>query len=245
MNRTRLFCTMTVITAVIVFSLAAHANEQAIRQVFKSKLPNTQVISVEKLRYAELYEVTVQGDKGYAVFYTDALGQVMLVGNLIETRTDRNLTEERLRKLSAIDWNQLPFQWAVTMRRGDGRRQIAIFSDPNCPFCQKFEKDLAAVDDITVHIFMWPVIKVESVRQTKSVWCSKDRAKAWNDLMLKRTEPTAPTDCENPIDELVALGKRLGATSTPTWFLPNGEKYLGAQPMSVVVPLLDATERGK
>lgn len=86
-----------------------------------------------------------------------------------------------------------------------------------------------------------PVIKPESVRQTKSVWCSKDRAMAWNDLMLKGIEPTAPTDCENPIEELVVLGKRLGAKSTPTWFLPNGERYMGAVPMSKVVPLLDAT----
>jgi len=245
MNRNRWLYGCAVATAITTFSMAAPADEQTIRQVFRTKLPGTQILDVKKLRYGELYEVSVQGDKGYAVFYTDALGQVMLVGNLIETRTDRNLTEERVRKLSAIDWNKLPFHWAVTTRRGQGRRQIAIFSDPNCPFCQTFEKDLAAVEDITVHIFMWPVIKLESVRQTKSVWCSKDRAKAWNDLMLKRVEPTAPTDCENPIEELVALGKRLGASSTPTWFLPNGEKYVGAQPMSTVVPLLDAAARRK
>jgi len=241
MNRNRWLYGCAVATAITTFSMAAPADEQTIRQVFRTKLPGTQILDVKKLRYGELYEVSVQGDKGYAVFYTDALGQVMLVGNLIETRTDRNLTEERVRKLSAIDWNKLPFHWAVTTRRGQGRRQIAIFSDPNCPFCQKFEKDLAGVEDITIHIFPWAVIKPESVRQAKSVWCSKDRAKAWNDLMLKRVEPTAPTDCENPIEELVALGRRLGATSTPTWFLPNGEKYVGAQPMSTVVPLLDAT----
>jgi len=93
-----------------VFSLSGHADERAIRQVFKTKLPSAQVISVEKLRYADLYEVAVQGNEGYRVFYTDALGQIMLMGTLIETRTDRNLTEERLRKLSAIDWNKLPFQ---------------------------------------------------------------------------------------------------------------------------------------
>ena len=231
--------------AITSFAVAARANEETIRQVFKTKLPSAQVISVEKLRYADLYEVSVKGNEGYRVFYTDGLGQIMLIGTLIETRTDRNLTEERLRKLSAIDWNKLPFQWAITMRRGDGRRQIAIFSDPNCPFCQKFEGDLATINDITVHIFPWAVIKPESVRQAKSVWCSKDRVKAWNDLMLKRVEPAAPTDCENPIEELVALGQRLGATSTPTWFLPNGEKYVGAQPMNVVVPLLDATSRRK
>ena len=229
--------------AALTVAATAFADEQTIRQVFKTKLAGAQVISIEKLRYADLYEVAVQGDEGYRVFYTDALGQIMLVGTLVETRTDRNLTEERLRKLSAIDWNQLPFQWAVTARRGDGRRQIAIFSDPNCPYCQKFEKDLATLDNVTVHIFMWPVIKPESVRQTKSVWCSKDRAKVWNDLMLKRVEPTAPTDCENPIEELVALGRRLGATSTPTWFLPNGERYVGALPLSQVVPLLDAMAR--
>ena len=241
MNRFRTPRAVAAITAALGFSLAAHADEQVIRQLFKSKLPNSQVISVEKLRYADLYEVAVRGSEGYRVFYTDALGQVMFVGNLFETRTDRNLTEERVRKLSVIDWKALPFQWAVTMRRGNGRRQIAIFSDPNCPFCQKFEKDLAGVEDITIHIFPWAVIKPESVRQAKSVWCSKDRVKAWNDLMLKRVEPTAPTDCENQIDELIALGRRLGATSTPTWFIPNGEKYVGAQPVSVVVPLLDAT----
>ena len=243
MNRNLWIC--TVAAAIAIFSMTARADEQTIRQVFKTKLPSAQVISVEKLRYADLYEVAVQGNEGYRVFYTDALGQIMLIGTLIETRTDRNLTEERLRKLSAIDWNQLPFQWAITMRRGDGRRRIAIFSDPNCPFCQKFEKDLTTINDITVHIFPWAVVKPESVRQAKSVWCSKDRVKAWNDLMLKRVEPTAPTDCENPIEELVVLGSRLGATSTPTWFLPNGEKYVGAQPMSTVVPLLDASARRK
>jgi thiol:disulfide interchange protein DsbC len=229
--------------ALALLASSSLADEQAIRQALRSRIPSAEVLSVQKLPYAGLYEVAVRRENETAIYYSDALGQVMIVGNLIDMRTDRNLTEERLRKLSAIDWNQLPIHWAVTTRRGDGRRQIAIFSDPNCPFCQKFEKDLAAVDNITVHIFMWPVIKVESVRQTKSVWCSKDRVKAWNDLMLKRVEPTAPTDCENPIDELVALGRRLGATSTPTWFLPNGEKYVGAQPMSMVLPLLDATAR--
>lgn len=240
MKRSRWVFAITA-AALALLASSSLADEQAIRSVFKAKLPNTTVLSIQKLRYADLYEVSVQGSEGYAVFYTDALGQVMLIGNLIETRTDRDLTEERLRALAKVDWNGLPFHWAVTTRRGDGRRQIAIFSDPNCPFCQKFEKDLATLDNITVHIFMWPVVKPESVRQTKSVWCSKDRAKAWNELMLNRAEPTAPTDCENPIEELIALGRRLGATSTPTWFLPNGEKYVGAQPMSTVLPLLDAT----
>lgn len=241
MNRSIWF--YAVVAAIATFSIAARADEQGIRKVLKSKIPGAEVLAIEKLPYAGLYEIAVRRGNDVAVYYSDVLGQIIIVGNLFETRTDRNLTEERVRKLTAIDWDALPFRWALTTRRGDGRRQIAIFSDPNCPFCQKFEKDLAAIDNITVHIFMWPVIKPESVRQTKSVWCSKDRVKAWNDLMLKNIEPTAPTDCENPIDELVALGRRLGASSTPTWFLPDGTRYMGALPMSQVVPLLDAMAR--
>lgn len=240
MNRILLSCT----AALAVFSTTVFADEQAIRKSLGTRIPNAQIVSIQKLPYSGLYEVAVRRENDTAIT-TATPGQIMIVGTLIDLRADRNLTEERLRKLSAIDWNQLPFQWAITMRRGSGRREIAIFSDPNCPFCQKFEKERAEVNDITVHIFMWPVIKPESVRQARSVWCSKDRAKAWNDLMLKRIEPAASTDCENPIDELVAVGKRLGAASTPTWFLPNGEKYAGAQPMSTVVRLLDATVRRK
>lgn len=238
MTRKMRFCAAAL--AYAVFPFAVHADEQVIRKVLKEKIPSAEVLSIQKLPYAKLYEIAVKRGDDVAVYYSDAQGQVIIIGNMIETRTDRNLTEERIQKLTAIDWKQLPFRWALTTRRGDGRRQIAIFSDPNCPFCQKFEKDLAAVDNITVHIFLYPVIKPESVRQTRSVWCSKDRVKAWNDLMLNRTEPTGPTDCENPIDELVALGRRLGATSTPTWFLPDGTRHKGALPMSQVVPLLDA-----
>jgi thiol:disulfide interchange protein DsbC len=228
--------------ALAVFGPVAHADEQAIRKVFEAKMPNAQVLSIKKLPYAGLYEVAVQRAEGPRIYYTDAAAEIVLAGaNLIETRTERSFTEERLRQLTAIDWDKLPFQWAVTTRRGDGRRRIAIFSDPNCPYCRTFEQELAKLDNITIHIFMYAVIKPESVRQTKSVWCSKDRAKAWNDLMLRGVEPSASTDCPNPIEELVAVGRNLGARSTPTWFLPNGERYQGALPMSKVVPLLDET----
>lgn len=229
-----------------LMSAGAKANESAIREVLRAKLPEAKVLAVKKLRYAGLYEVVVHQGEAPRIFYTDSEARAILVGaNLIDTASDRSLTEERLRQLTLIDWKSLPFQWAVTTRRGDGRREIAISSDPNCPFCRQFEKDLATIDNLTVHVFMYPVIKPEAVQQTKSVWCSKDRAKAWNDLMLRDIQPTAPTDCQNPIDELVVLGKKLGATSTPTWFLRTGEKYQGALPMSKVVPLLDASaQRG-
>jgi len=229
--------------AAVLVGAGVRADEQTIRQVLAPKLGDGKIVEVRKLGQAGLYEVSVQRPDGFAVVYTDETASVIFVGSLIDARTERNLTEERVRALSKIDWNALPWKSALTMKRGNGRREIAIFSDPNCPFCRRFEADLAKLDDITVHIFMYPVIKPESVRQTKAVWCSRDRVKAWNDLMLKGIEPTASPDCTTPIEELVALGRRLGANSTPTWFLPNGEKRSGALAMNDLVPLLDATAR--
>lgn len=115
----------------------------------------------------------------------------------------------------------------------------------SAPYCKRFEKDLAGLDDITVHIFLYPIIKPESVAQTKSVWCSKDRSQAWNDLMLRDIEPTAKPDCDTPVEKLVALGRKLGANSTPTWFLRNGERYQGALPVDEVTRLLDAASSPK
>ncbi len=244
MNRISIFT----IAVAALFTLAvapARADEQAIRRVVAAKLPDAKIVSVQRLPRGGLYEVAVQrAEGGFLVLYTDESAQFLFVGSLIDTATDRNLTEERVRKLSAVDWNALPFdRWAITMKRGDGRRQIAILSDPNCPYCKRFEADLATLDHITVHILPYPVIKPESVRQTKAVWCSRDRVKAWNELMQKRVEPTAKPDCETPIERIVEFGRRVGANSTPTWFLPDGEKRAGAMPLGDLVPLLDATAR--
>jgi thiol:disulfide interchange protein DsbC len=223
---------------------AAHGGEAEIRQALAPQFGDAKIVSVQKLPKTELFEVAIRRAGGdYTIVYTDASGQFIFAGNLIEFATGSNLTAERLRGLSKIDWNTLPLQSAITSRRGTGRRQLAILSDPNCPYCWRFEADLMTVDDITVHILPYAVIKPESVRQAKAVWCSRDRVKAWNDLMQERIEPEAKPDCENPIDALIEFGRRVGATGTPTWFLTTGEKYSGAMPMEKLVPLLDAAAR--
>ena len=233
---------------VIALALAptAVADEGAVRRMIQSRLgAGDRIESVLRMPGSGLYEVVIRDAEGARVYYADERATVVVVGQLYDATTGRNLTEERVRRLNAVNWNSLPFEWAVTTTRGSGRRKIAVFSDPNCPYCKRFEKDLAKLDDITVHIFLYPVIKPESVTQTKSVWCSKDRAKAWNDLMLRDIQPTAAPDCETPIEKLVELGRRLGANSTPTWFLENGERYSGAMALEQVRALLDAAAAKK
>jgi len=218
----------------------AFADEAAVRRMIEDKVRGAgQVEAVRKAPWGNLFEVVVRGPEGLQIYYVDSKALVIIAGQAIDPKSGRNLTEERLQKLSAIKWASLPFDAAITTTRGGGRRKIAVFSDPNCPYCKRFEKDLAKLDDITVHIFLYPVISPASVAQTKSVWCSKDRAKAWNDLMLRDIPPAAKPDCDTPVDKLVALGRKLGATSTPTWFLENGQRHSGALPLNDVRRLLD------
>lgn len=226
--------------AFLVLASAAFADEAAVRQLLAARLQGAGIESVQKMPFADLYEVVVRDADGFRIFYVDGGATVMIAGSVIDAKSGRNLTEDRKSRLSAIKWSSLPFQWAITDKRGDGRRKIAIFSDPNCPFCKRFEEDLAKLDDITVHIFPYAVIKPESVRQAKAVWCSKDRVKAWNDFMFRRIAPAPEPDCDTPIEKLIELGRRLGANSTPTWFLENGKRYSGAMPLEQVRALLDA-----
>ncbi len=222
------------------YSVAALADEADVRRMLQEKLRAGQLESVQKAPFgADLYEVVVRGPDGPQIYYVDGAATVIITGRVIDAKSGRDLTEARQRELTAVKWESLPFQWAITSVRGTGRRKIAILSDPNCPYCKRFEEDLAKLDDITVHILPWAVVKPESVRQAKAVWCSKDRARAWNDLMFRRIEPQAPTDCDNPIDKIIEFGRKLGANSTPTWFLETGERYSGAVPLEEVRQLLD------
>jgi thiol:disulfide interchange protein DsbC len=227
-------------------SFAALADEAAVRRMVQDKVRGSgQVQSVQKAPFADLYEVVVRGPDGLQVFYVDSRATVIIAGQAIDAKTGRNLTEERQRELSKVKWESLPFQWAITSKRGTGRRKIAILSDPNCPYCKRFEEDLAKLDDITVHIFPYAVISPQSVRQAKSVWCSKDRVKAWNELMFRRIEPQAAPDCDTPVEKLVEFGRKLGANSTPTWFIETGERYSGALPLEEVRKLLDRASPAK
>lgn len=232
---------MIVTTLLALAAAAAAADEAAVRSMVQQRLGGIERIeSVRKMPWGSLYEVVVRGADGPQIFYADEAASVFIAGRVFDAKTGRNLSEERERQLTAIAWDKLPWQWAITSKRGTGRRHIAIFSDPNCPYCKRLEEDLAKLDDLTTHIFPYAIIKPESVRQAKAVWCSKDRVKAWNDLMFRRVEPQASTDCDNPVEKLIEFGRGIGARSTPTWFLENGERHSGAMPLERVRALLDA-----
>lgn len=217
----------------------ARADEAAVRRLLEGKVSGGDIQHIRKAPWGELYEVVVAGQNGPEVFYVDGKATAIFAGDVIDANTGRNHTEERKRELSRVEWGSLPLQWAIRTQRGDGRRKVALFSDPHCPYCRKFEEDLAKLDDITVYVLPYAVLGPRSTRHAQAVWCSKDRAKAWSDLVQRRIEPQASPDCDNPIARLADFGRRIGARATPTWFVESGERYQGALPLERTRSILD------
>ena len=227
------------LAVVLLATLTATAADEAqIRKVVAEKLG----VKVEGVQPGPLglYEVRYKSQGGMRIVYTDANATHIIVGKIYEAASERDLTEERIRKLNAIKFESLPLDQAIKIQRGNGKRLVAMFSDPYCPYCKSFEQTLQQVDDITIYVFMFPVIRPELADHSKSVWCSPDRAKAWLDVALRTKAPTAPASCANPIDKNMQLGRTLGVNSTPTLILANGERITGALSKSDLNDILDA-----
>jgi thiol:disulfide interchange protein DsbC len=223
----------------LLSATAAFADEAQIRTIVEAKLGGVKVEGVQPGPLG-LYEVRFRSSGGMRIVYTDANATHIFLGKIYETQNDRELTEERLRKLNAIKFESLPLDQAVKIQRGNGKRVMAMFSDPFCPACKQFEQTLQQVDDVTIYVFMFPVIRPEFADQSKAVWCSPDRASAWLDVALRGKAPAAKPACANPVEKNLELGRKLGVNSTPTLVLGSGERVTGALSKADLTDLLDA-----
>ncbi len=225
----------------LLVALPAAANEAAIRKALEGKLDGSRIEGIQPAPVAGLWEVRYRGKEGVQILYADAAGRYIVQGRIFELATDRDLTEERSRKLNAVRFDSLPLDLAVKVQRGNGKRVLAVFSDPYCPACRQFERVLAQVDDITIHYFMYPVIRPENANHSRAVWCSPDRAKAWLELAAGAQPriPAAGPNCANPIDKTLAAGRRLKINATPTLILANGERISGGLAADDLTALLD------
>jgi len=200
----------------------AHAGENEIRLSLQSKYPGIVIEHVAKTPYAGLYELVVDGQ----LLYTDELGEYLIQGNVIDTKSRRDLSEERRRVLFAIDFDQLPLELAVKKVKGNGKRKMAVFTDPNCSFCKRLEKELSAVNDVTVYFFMYPIFP-GSDQIVRNVLCSKNPVKAWDDWMLSGIVPAKAT-CSTPqTDKVLALGQKLHVNGTPNLIFASGIQVPG------------------
>jgi thiol:disulfide interchange protein DsbC len=210
----------------VLLSLGASAQEATIRKNLAQRLPNLPKIDeVRPTPMPGLFEVRINHSE---IFYTDAQGNFLIDGTLIDTRNRTNLTEERQNKLSAINFKDLPLKDAFTLVRGNGKRTIAVFEDPNCGYCKRFERDLLKVNNITVHVFLYPILSADSTDKSKHIWCAKDKGEAYLDWMTKDITPTRASCDASAIDRNVELGRKLRITGTPTIFFTDGSRVPGA-----------------
>ena len=224
----------------LLLALPALAQEQKIREALEPRL-GVKVEGVQPSPLPGIYEVRLQTLDGPKIVYSDEKGSYVFTGRLIDVKAERDLTEERLQKLTTIEFNQLPLDLAVKIQRGNGKRVLAMFSDPYCPYCRRLEQTLMQIDDITVYVFMYPVIRPDLADQSRAVWCSKDRARAWLELAANERPkvPTAGAGCANPVDKVLELGRALRVNGTPTLYFANGEKAGGGMELGALRKKLD------
>ena len=217
---------IALIAATLLATFTATAQEATIRKNLGERIPQLQKIDeVSKSPMPGLFEIRVNGTE---IFYTDAEGNFLVQGSLIDTRQRRNLTEERVDKLTAINFDSLPLKDAFTIVRGNGKRKLAVFEDPNCGYCKRFEKDLQKVDNVTIHMFLYPILGPDSVEKSKNIWCAKDKSKAWTDWMVRDQTP-AGANCDSAaITRNVELGRKYKITGTPTLVFTDGSRVPGA-----------------
>ncbi len=216
---------MAVVLAAVL--MPAVAQEAAIRKNLAERLPQLQSIDeVSKTPINGLYEIRVNGTD---ILYTDAEGNYLIQGNIIDTRARRNLTEERIEKLSAIQFDALPIKDAFTIVRGNGKRKLAVFEDPNCGYCKRFERDLQKVDNVTVYLFLYPILGPDSMEKSKKIWCAKDQGKAWLDHMVRDQAPGGAATCDvTALSRNVDFGRKHKINGTPTLFFVDGSRVPGA-----------------
>ena len=211
--------------AALGLALSASAQESAIRKTLAERIPQLEKIDeVRTTPMTGLYEVRTGTD----VFYTDAKGNFLIQGELIDTKARRNLTEDRIAKLSAVDFSALPLKDAFVTVRGDGKRQLVVFADPNCGYCKRFERDLQKIDNVTVHTFLYPILSPDSAEKSNNVWCAKDRTAAWDDWMLRDKTPASASCDTAALQRNLAFGKKHTITGTPTLILSDGSRVPGA-----------------
>jgi len=223
-------------------SLSAFADEASVKKAIEAKLGGNKVTSVTKTSYLGLYEVFADGQ----IFYTDEKTTAILAGSLLDGKTMKNITAERMQKLTAIDFSELPVDLAIKQVRGDGKRVFASFEDPNCGYCKRLAKEMVKLENVTIYTFLLPILSPDSLEKSNRIWCSSDKAKAWNEWMINGKAPSAKADCDTTaIQKTIELGQKLGISGTPTLFFTDGTRVPGAVPLAQIEKKLDQPAASK
>lgn len=208
------------------------ANVDSVKARLAEQYPNVKISNIQATEMQGLYSAVMDNQ----VVYVNEQAQHLFVGSMIRLKDHRNLTRDLVMQQNRIDMKQLPLQDAIKTVKGNGQRQLVVFSDPNCPYCKSLDANLEQLNNVTIYTFLYP-LKSQSIIPSKQVWCSANRAVAWKNLIKYGTVPSAPSNCATPIERNLALGQRLGLAGTPVTIFSNGHKIMGAYPAKEIEKL--------
>jgi thiol:disulfide interchange protein DsbC len=227
----------------ITFANCVIAGETEIRKSLTENLPETKIGEITKLPYSGLYQVIVNGTN---IIYTDENGKVGIFGTMLDLKNKIDLTQLEKDKVMAQEFPKLPFDKAIVRIKGNGTGKLALFADPECPYCKGFENELEHVNNVTIYTFLLPLSDIHpgALRKSQLIWCSKDRAKAWEDMLLHEKEPEGSnTKCDNPIKEIADFAAKQSITGTPSILFNSGKMLFGNQPYEMITKLLDESKQ--
>jgi len=234
------FASIALLSAI---ATAAVADEASVKKAVESAYPKFKVEKVTKTPYAGLYEVFMGGQ----IIYTDEKMSFLIAeGRLVDPKTKKDLTGERLEELTKIDFSTLPLNQAIKVVKGNGSRKLVVFSDVDCPFCKRLERnELANITDVTIYTFLYPIEQLhpDAANKSKLIWCAKDRVKAWEDWILRDQLASTAGSCDVPLEKVGELARKIGVTSTPTLIFADGKRMLGAQPYKEIERMLSASKK--
>lgn len=226
--------------SVIALSQLAIADEASLKKAIEVAYPKFKVESITKTPYAGLYEVFMGGQ----IIYTDEkLSFLIAEGRLVDPKSKKDITGERLEELTKVDFSTLPLDQAIKVVKGNGSRKLVVFSDVDCPYCKQLErKELSNINDVTIYTFLYPIQQLhpDAAAKSKSIWCAPNRVKAWNDWILNNQLPSSTGNCEVPLEKVGELARKAGVVSTPTLIFADGKRVLGAQPYQEIEKYLQA-----
>lgn len=226
--------------SLLAVSQFALADEAGLKKAIEAAYPKFKVESVVKTPYAGLYEVFMGGQ----IVYTDEkLTFLIAEGRLVDPKTKKDVTGERLEELTKIDFNSLPLDQAIKVVKGNGSRKLVVFSDVDCPYCKRLEQnELSNISDVTIYTFLYPLEQLhpDAPAKSKSIWCASNRVKAWNDWILNNQLPKTVGNCEVPLEKVGELARKIGVTSTPTLIFADGKRMMGAQPYKEIEKYMQA-----